>query len=424
MLDFLLPERDTKEMTADMKVLLINHFPLAGSGSGTYTKNLAVHLAERGHEVAILLPENTEEFDDVPGVRLRPVFFTPEDGSPAPDGALPFNFPCFTTHPRSTMTFGDLSDAEFSQYMDAFNSALQEEIEMNRPDVIHGQHVWVLSFLAADQGIPLVLTAHGTDLMGFDNWPELRDYAKRAMDACKAVISISKDNCVLLEERFPESKDKVVMMRNGYDPAVFYQEALDRREILGLYGVAEEEFKDKKIVIYAGKLTQMKAVDVLLQAVRLYEERLPETLTLIVGDGEEREELERLAEDLHLQSVRFFGNVDQQSLRRLYNVSDISVVPSRREAFGLVALEAMACGIPVVATNSGGLPDFVNDEVGVLVKPEDPQDLADGILTALARADGPSFPEWRGKIANYVRTQYAQDTIIHELEELYQRSIK
>lgn len=424
MLAFLLPERETKEMTADMKVLLINHFPLAGSGSGTYTKNLAVHLAERGHEVAILLPENTEEFDEVPGVRLRPVYFTPEDGSPAPDGALPFNFPCFTTHPRSTMTFGDLSSAEFSNYMEAFNRVLQEEIEANRPDVIHGQHVWVLSSLAADQSIPLVLTAHGTDLMGFDNWPELRDYAKHAMDACRAVISISKDNCVLLEERFPESRDKVVMMRNGYDPAVFYQEALDRREILGLYGIAKEEFKDKKIVIYAGKLTQMKAVDVLLQAVRLYEDRLPETLTLIVGDGEEREELEHLAEDLRLQSVRFLGNVDQQSLRRLYNVSDISVVPSRREAFGLVALEAMACGIPVVATNSGGLPDFVNDEVGVLVKPEDPQDLAEGIMNALMRADGPSFPEWRRIIANYVRTQYAQDTIIHELEELYQRSIQ
>ena len=130
MLAFLLPERETKEMTADMKVLLINHFPLAGSGSGTYTKNLAVHLAERGHEVAILLPENTEEFDEVPGVRLRPVYFTPEDGSSAPDGALPFNFPCFTTHPRSTMTFGDLSSAEFSNYMEAFNRVLQEEIDL------------------------------------------------------------------------------------------------------------------------------------------------------------------------------------------------------------------------------------------------------------------------------------------------------
>ena len=59
-----------------MKVLMINHFPLAGSGSGTYTKNLAVHLAALGHEVCVILPENTTEYERVPGIRLRPVFFT------------------------------------------------------------------------------------------------------------------------------------------------------------------------------------------------------------------------------------------------------------------------------------------------------------------------------------------------------------
>ena len=407
-----------------MNILLINHFPLAGSGSGTYTKNLAVHLAERGHEVTILLPENTEGYDNVPGVRLHPVYFTPEDGSAAPAGALPFNFPCFTTHPRSTVTFGDLNEAEFQMYINAFESALDEEIARNRPDVIHGQHVWILSSLAVGRGIPLVLTAHGTDLMGFDQWPEYRHFAQRAMDTCKAVISISKDNCVLLEERYPECSDKVVMMRNGYDPAVFYQEDLERSEILGLYGVQEEEYAGKNIVIFAGKLTHMKAVDVLLQAIQLYENEKPETMTLIVGDGEERAMLENMAEDLGLHSVRFLGNVDQESLRRLYNIADVSVVPSRREAFGLVALEAMACGIPVIATNSGGLPDFVNEEVGALVRAEDPQDLAAGILRTLERKKGEAFAEWRREIARYARTQYAQDTIIHELEELYENSLK
>ena len=87
-----------------MKILLINHFPLAGSGSGTYTKNLAVSLARLGIQVTVILPENTEDFTPVPGIRLVPVYFTPEDGSEAPEGALPFNFPCFTTHPRSTKT--------------------------------------------------------------------------------------------------------------------------------------------------------------------------------------------------------------------------------------------------------------------------------------------------------------------------------
>ena len=107
---------------------MINHFPLAGSGSGTYTKNLAVHLAELGHEVSVILPENTLSIDPLPGVQLHPVYFTPEDGSPAPSGALPFNFPCFTTHPRSTMTFAELSEPALEMYKEAFRRAIAEEM--------------------------------------------------------------------------------------------------------------------------------------------------------------------------------------------------------------------------------------------------------------------------------------------------------
>lgn len=400
-----------------MKILLINHFPLAGSGSGTYTKNLAVTLAGKGHEVSIVLPENTVDYERVPGVRMIPVFFTPEDGSPAPDGALPFNFPCFTTHPRSTMNFGELTETELNAYIKAFREAIVREAEDNHPDVIHGQHVWILPALAKDLGIPLVLTAHGTDLMGYDRWPELRCFAKDAIDAAGAVITISKDNSALVEERFPEAGDKVLMMRNGYDPKVFFPEDLKRSEVLKGYGLTPEEYEGKRIVIFAGKLTDAKGVDVLLKAVKLYEKREPGTLTLVVGDGEEMEALRGLARELDLESVRFLGNVVQNALRQLYSISDVDVVPSRKEAFGLVALEAMACGLPVVASEVGGLPDFVNERVGALVPSEEPEALADAIMAVLDRLNG----NWSREIFEYANNNYAQDKIIHEVEELYEK---
>ena len=192
---------------------MINHFPLAGSGSGTYTRNLAVHLSHLGHEVCIILPENTDAYEQVEGIRLHPVFFTPGDDVEKEenermgenmDNALPFNFPCFTTHPRSVNNFANLSEKQLKMYTDAFTRAIDEEIGTFKPDIIHGQHVWILPSLAAGKGIPLVLTAHGTDLMGFDKWPQFRHFAQKAMDDCFAVISISKDNCALIEERFPE----------------------------------------------------------------------------------------------------------------------------------------------------------------------------------------------------------------------------
>ena len=118
-----------------MKILMINHFPLEGSGSGTYTKNLAVSLTKKGHEVCIIMPENRENYPMLDGIRLHPVFFT-DDGiasggvkAPAPKGALEFNFPCFTSHPRSVTTFADLDEMQLAAYKAAFTAALKEEIE-------------------------------------------------------------------------------------------------------------------------------------------------------------------------------------------------------------------------------------------------------------------------------------------------------
>ena len=97
-------------------------------------------------------------------------------------------------------------------------------------------------------------------------------------------------------------------------------------------------------------------------------------------------------------------------------------MPSRREPFGLVAVEAMACGTPVVASNQGGLPDFVNDAVGALVNPEDAADLARGIVDTLGRAL--ADPAWRGEIAAYASGSYSQAVIIRELDELYREVIE
>lgn len=210
-------------------------------------------------------------------------------------------------------------------------------------------------------------------------------------------------------------------MHNGYDPGIFYPEAQDLDEVMERHGVKKEDYEGRKIVSFAGKLANFKGVDVLLDAVKLYEDKDPKTITLIVGDGDEREKLHRQAEDLELKSVRFFGNVSQQELRSIYNIADVNLVPSRREPFGLVAIEAMACGAPAIATNQGGLPDFVNESVGGLVEVEDPGDLADRIIEVLGRYGPEENKEWRKQIASYARNHYAQDKIIEELDALYHR---
>ena len=112
-----------------MRILMINHFPLEGSGSGTYTKNLATQLVKLGHEVCVILPLNTVDFPTYEGVRLHPVYFTNPDDPLATDaGALPFNFPCFTTHPVSVVAFKDLAEEQMAAYLHAFKVAIDEAV--------------------------------------------------------------------------------------------------------------------------------------------------------------------------------------------------------------------------------------------------------------------------------------------------------
>ena len=265
-----------------MKVLMINHFPLEGSGSGTYTKNLAMQLAKRGHEVCIILPENTASYPEYEGIRLHPVFFTNTDADEPEkiEGALPFNFPCFTTHPVSTTAFSDLNHIQMGDYLGAFRAALEEELDSFEPDIIHGQHVWALPSLAAGYDVPLVLTAHGTDLMGCDKWPDLRHFAETALKGASRVICISADNEALVRTMFPEHADKIVRMRNGYNPDVFFPQELDRAEVLAAHGV---DAAGRDLILFAGKMAHFKGVDVLMDAAALYESRLPNAITVLAG---------------------------------------------------------------------------------------------------------------------------------------------
>ena len=389
---------------------MINHFPLVGSGSGTYTRNIAVHLMKKGHEISLVMPENTTQFGSIPGASVYPVFFSYDEKI---HDALPFNFPCFTTHPRSIMTFFDLDDTQLEAYLSAFEKTINKAVAEFKPDIIHTQHIWLLSWLAGKTGVPYVVTAHGTDLMGYQKNERFRKYAEETAQGAKRIITISNDNDELVREIFPDCAEKTVYMQNGYDPDRFYPEPLTDERIKELFGITPQ----KNIVLFAGKLAHFKGVDVLLDAARIYEgERPGEIVTLIAGDGELAPQLKEQAKRDDLRGVHFLGHLDVSQLRGLYSSVNVSVVPSRREPFGLVAVEALACGCPVIATNQGGLPDIINDTVGALVDVDDAFGLSEAILKELSRPDRAE----RGRFAaEYALKNFAQDTLMDTLLKIF-----
>lgn len=90
-----------------MRVLLINHFPLTGSGSGVYTKNIADSLVKKDNQVCMIFPENQKVKSSFENIKYHPVYFKDKEKI---EGGLEFNFPCFTTHPRSVKQFYDLEE--------------------------------------------------------------------------------------------------------------------------------------------------------------------------------------------------------------------------------------------------------------------------------------------------------------------------
>jgi len=284
-----------------------------------------------------------------------------------------------------------------------------------RPDIVHVQHIWILAYLALKHGVPCVITAHGTDLMGYEKWPQFHHYAHNAVEDCGRVISISKDSYRSTIELFPQVKDKILLLRNGYNNDIFYPVDVDRKALLAKHGLA---YRGERIVLFAGKMTAFKGVDILLNAVQRYERSCPGGfITVIAGTGEEDGKLRRLAKELGLESAHFIGHKSQSELRRLYSAADVFAMPSRSEAFGLVALEAMACGLPVVASNVGGLPDFINSEVGTLTPPCDPDALSAAIQSEIRNID--MDPERKSKVARYALEHYSMTQYVNQLEKIY-----
>lgn len=362
-----------------MRVLIPNHFPLEGSGSGIYTQNVAREVVNKGHEALAITPGHDEQ-TGFP-FEVVTILFTPDGEEPVREQRLPFNFPCFTTHPVSTTTFADLDKVQKNAYVAAFRDATEAAVAEWKPDVVHAQHLWVTAYVAHQSGVPYVATAHGTDLMGFRKYGAWKKLALEGAQNAHAIIAISRQVARDTQVLYDIPQERIRLVWNGFNQEIFrVLPEVGRAEVLAKHKLPE---KADYVVSFVGKLTDFKGVDVLLDAAAIYEEELGNVLTLIVGDGELRGDLKLQAEELGLRGVHFLGHQSQPEVAEIYNIADVSTVPSRVEPFGLVAVEALACGTPVVATNEGGLPDFVDERLGTLVDVDDRESLAQAIVSEI-----------------------------------------
>lgn len=306
---------------------------------------------------------------------------------------------------------------KFPPYMIALASKIADVTRWANLDLVHVHYAIphaVSAFLARqlvrDKRLPVVTTLHGTDITVVGHEPQFYDITRFSIEESDAVTAVSNS---LREETvriFKPSKD-IRVIYNFIDPEEYH-----RMEVPGLR--ARYAPNGEKILIHISNFRPVKRLRDVIDIFARVNQEVPSSL-LMVGDGPEGPSAHQYIESKGLgDRVWFLGQ--QERVVELLSVSDLCLLPSAQESFGLVALEAMACGVPVIASTAGGLPEIiVNGKTGFTLPIGDVDAMADRALQALR--DPGLWKNLSGFASEYAVNTFHIDKIIRDYEETYQK---
>jgi len=385
-----------------MRVLFLTHsFPRhRGDMAGSFVLRLATALAREAVAVHVLAPATASSpaSDVIEGIPVSRFRYAPR--------------PLETLAYEGTMASQVLSSwkarAGLLGLLGAELGTTLDALRREDYDLVHA-HWWFPSGLVAMSaswwsGVPLVTTLHGSDVRLGRTVAAARVLMRQALGASARVTTVSS-----------WLADEAQAVTGGERPIVAPMPVDDVFLDIGATVPREEES-----LLFVGRLTLQKGLDVLLRAVALLERRV--TLD-VIGDGEERASLESLSASLGLETrVRWHGRKSPSALVPFYQRAAALVMPSIDEGLGLVAVEAQLCGAPVIAFASGGVVDLIRDgETGVLVPERSADALASAIAALLARPDrGASLAR---TALNDARERFSPGSVAHRYLDIYQQAI-
>lgn len=267
-------------------------------------------------------------------------------------------------------------------------------------------------YLKKRHNIPYIVTAHGGDINKMaKKGGQIREFTEKILQSADHVIAVGEELAATIETTFHVENDKISVMSMGIDRTVF-NKAEDKKQHAKELGMDP----DKTNFLFVGNIIREKGVTELVRAFNKVTESLPQKAALYcVGstkDSNFTSKVKELARDN--TSIHFIEPLPQQELARYFQAANVFVLPSYIEGLGLVALEAMSCGTPVIASDVGGLHYMLADGAGILVPPKDEILLQLALENAVK--DGIAVNEAR--VAELLHTHDAKN-IIARLKELY-----
>ena len=366
-------------------------YPTYG-GSGVVATELGKALADRGHQVHFV------------------------------SNSLPARLDVF----RENLYFHEVSMVhyplfEHSPYVLALTGKLVEVVREQKLDLLHVHYAiphataaHLAREILAGQGIrvKVITTLHGTDitLVGKDpNYAPVVSFASQQSDAVTAVSDFLRDET----HRYFDCRKKVITVPNFVDLHRFTPSVRP-----GL----RERFcpAGHRLLIHVSNFRRVKRIDRVVEWFHRISDQVPSSL-LMVGDGPELPRAEQSVREGGLTGkVHFIGR--QDPVESLFGVSDLLLLPSETESFGLAALEAMACGVPVMSSDAGGLPELIEDGLGGILVPENGQ--AQGIERAVALLSDPSRLDQFRQASIRRASNYSLERILPLYEALYRQVLE
>lgn len=302
---------------------------------------------------------------------------------------------------------------------------LRKTIKDEKINLLHA-HIWnpascrYAFYAASSKNIPIITTEHDPFEL-----PAVKDIFKKiTLKKVNKIIAISENNKKVLQKLYPQHSKKIAVIHNGID-ITWWQSQLLRFTEEERKKIKEEIFKAKEstlIITVVAELHERKGTKYLIEAMPEVVEKFSNIKLVVIGEGGERKNLEKLIENLKLENhVILLGR--QKEIPKLLKSSDIFALPSRREAFGMVLLEAMLIPLPIIASNVGGIPEIIIDgKTGILIESENSSAIAENLKKLISsekkRAEM-AQAEFQRVLENFDAKKMAQ-----EYEKVYKKTFQ